>query len=71
MVRRRQSGLEEWIEIATKLPWWVALVLAVLLYFVLHQVAGIDIGQHHAAIEPARTDPRGCPARWVGRPWPA
>jgi len=43
--RRRQSVLEDVVEIASKLPWKVGLGLAVVSYLVLHSVAGIKIGQ--------------------------
>jgi restriction system protein len=41
--RRRQSFLEDVVEIASKLPWKVGLVLAVASYLVLHSVAGIKV----------------------------
>ena len=41
MVRRRKtSPAEDFIEIASKLPWWLALGLAVISYFLLHAFAG-------------------------------
>lgn len=39
MARRRQSGIEDLIELASKLPWWVGVVLAVIAYLVLHPMA--------------------------------
>jgi len=40
MVRRRKtSPAEDFIEIASKLPWWLALGLAVISFFLLHAFA--------------------------------
>jgi restriction system protein len=36
---RRQSTFEELIDITSRLPWWVSLILATLSYFVLHSLA--------------------------------
>ncbi|MFA7382516.1 MAG: restriction endonuclease [Desulfurivibrionaceae bacterium] len=41
--RRRQSTFEDIVEIASKFPWKVGLVLAVVSYLVLHTVAGIQV----------------------------
>lgn len=41
--RRRQSIFEDFVEIASKLPWKVDLVLAVVSYLILHAVAGIKV----------------------------
>lgn len=41
--RRRQDTFEDLMEFASILPWQVDLVLAVVVYFVLHTVAGIKI----------------------------
>lgn len=43
--RRRQSVFEDIVEIASKLPWKVGLVLALASYLVLHAVAGIKVDQ--------------------------
>ena len=37
--RRRTSPADDFIEIASKLPWWLALGLAVISYFFLHAFA--------------------------------
>ena len=37
----RQSPFEDWVDIASKLPWWVNLILAVLAYSICHHYAGI------------------------------
>jgi len=41
--KQRQSLFEELFEIATKLPWWVGVVLAAVAYFVLHHYAVMEI----------------------------
>lgn len=41
MARSKQSPLEDLIDIASKLPWQVGCVLAVVAYVVLHLIAGI------------------------------
>ena len=43
--RRRQSVFEDIIEIASKFPWKVSLVLAVVSYLLLHTIAGIKVAQ--------------------------
>ncbi len=43
--RKRQSFLENVVEIVSKLPWTVGLVLALVSYLVLHAVAGIQFDQ--------------------------
>lgn len=44
MVRRRRQGtLEDIVEISSKLPWKVGLVLAVAAYLILHTIAGIEV----------------------------
>ena len=37
--RYRQSPLEDLIEIASYLPWWVGILLAIISYLVLHSLA--------------------------------
>lgn len=37
--RRRSSAFENWIDLASKLPWWLSLALAVVSYFLLHAYA--------------------------------
>ena len=39
MARRRQSPFEDLIDVAALLPWWAAVVLAVVAYFVIHPFA--------------------------------
>jgi len=39
MARRRQSPFEDLIDVAALLPWWVAVVLAIVAYFVIHPFA--------------------------------
>jgi restriction system protein len=41
MPRRRTSDLEAWIAPAARLPWWLALVLAVVSYWGLHTLAQV------------------------------
>lgn len=41
--RRRQSDLEDLIEIASKFPWKVCLVLAVVSFLIMHAIAGIQV----------------------------
>ncbi|MDP2238605.1 MAG: restriction endonuclease [Burkholderiales bacterium] len=43
MARRKQSAFEDLIEITSKLSWWIGVVLAVVVYFVLHQFAVMEI----------------------------
>lgn len=43
MTRRRQSFIEDLIEITSKLPWWLGVVLAIAAYFGLHAVAVSEI----------------------------
>lgn len=43
MARKKSSVLEDVIEIGLRLPWWLSLLLAVGLYFVLHHYAQIPI----------------------------
>jgi restriction system protein len=37
--RYRQSPLEDLIEIASYLPWWVSILLAIISYLILHSLA--------------------------------
>lgn len=39
MARRRTSPLEDAIELVSKMPWWVGLVLALLSFLILHAIA--------------------------------
>ena len=43
MSRRKQSPLEDLIEITAKFPWWVGVVLAVVSYLLLHYFATKEI----------------------------
>jgi restriction system protein len=43
MARRKQGVLLDLVEVATRWPWWVGLVLAVLAYIGFHALAGISI----------------------------
>lgn len=43
MARRKQNSVEDVIEITSKLPWWVGVVLAVAAYVWLHSVAVSDV----------------------------
>lgn len=42
MGRRLQSGLDDFIEIAARLPWWASVGLAVVSYLALHGIAGTE-----------------------------
>jgi restriction system protein len=43
MARRRQSLFEDLLEITSKLPWWVGVVLAIAAYLWLHNVAVSEV----------------------------
>jgi restriction system protein len=43
MGRRKQSPLEDMIDVASLLPWWVSLIVAGVGYFILHSYAGQQI----------------------------
>jgi restriction system protein len=43
LARRKQNSVEDVIEITSKLPWWVGVVLAVAAYVWLHSVAVSDV----------------------------
>ena len=36
MARRPTSGLEDLVDIASELPWWIALTLTIISYFLIH-----------------------------------
>ncbi len=40
MARQRTSPLEDVISLASKLPWWLCLIFALISYVVLHKIAG-------------------------------
>ncbi|WP_198034154.1 hypothetical protein [Acidihalobacter ferrooxydans] len=39
MARRRTSFIEDVVELTSRVPWWVGVVLAVVAYLILHAVA--------------------------------
>ena len=39
MARRKQNGFEDLVELASRLPWWVGVALAIIAYLVLHPIA--------------------------------
>lgn len=43
MARRRQTLFEDLITLASKLPWWLAVALAVAAYFWMHGVATSEV----------------------------
>ena len=43
MARRKQSPVEVLIEITSKLPWWVGVVLAIIAYVWLHSIAASEV----------------------------
>ena len=43
MARQKSSGFEDWVMIAAKLPWWLALLLAGASYAGLHGYAGTPV----------------------------
>ncbi|MGH8771235.1 MAG: hypothetical protein ACREV2_08675 [Burkholderiales bacterium] len=43
MPRRRQGLFEDLLDIASKLPWWLSLLLAVISYFGLHHLASQEV----------------------------
>jgi restriction system protein len=47
--RRRESVLDDIVGVLDTMPWWVVLVLAILTYLFLHQIASADVEHiHHA-----------------------
>ena len=40
---KRQSALEDIVEIAAKLPWWVGVMLALVSYVIFHSMAGMEV----------------------------
>ena len=45
MARRRQSSFEELIGVAARFPWWVGVVLALVVYLALHHIATMEIAK--------------------------
>jgi len=43
--KRKQSPLEDLIDIAAMLPWWLGVLLALIAYFVLHRYATAEVAQ--------------------------
>jgi restriction system protein len=43
MARREQGVIEDLVEIASKFPWWVSVVLAIVTYLVLHSFASMGV----------------------------
>lgn len=43
MARRKQSLFEDLIEITSKLPWWVGVMLAIAAYLWLHNIASSEV----------------------------
>ncbi len=58
MARRRQNLLEDLIELARKLPWWAGVLLAIVSYFLLHNLA---TGEGAAVAQPGKM------GAWVGQ----
>lgn len=40
---KRQGALEDIVDIAAKLPWWIGVLLALVAFAVLHSVAGMEV----------------------------
>jgi len=51
MARRRQNLFEDLIDITSKLPWWVGVVLAIVAYAWLH---GVAVSEVTAVVQPGR-----------------
>lgn len=51
MARRKQNLIEDLIEITSKLPWWVGVVLAIVAYVWLHSVA---VSEVTAVVQPGK-----------------
>ncbi|MBI5557497.1 MAG: restriction endonuclease [Deltaproteobacteria bacterium] len=45
MARKKQSAFEDLIHVASLLPWWAGLLLALISYFILHNFANTQIQQ--------------------------
>ena len=52
MARRKQNFFEDLIEITSKLPWWVGVVLAISSYVWLHSIAASEVT---AVVQPGKT----------------
>jgi len=51
MARRKQNFIEDLIEVTSKFPWWVGVVLAIVAYLWLHNVAISDVT---AVVQPGK-----------------
>jgi restriction system protein len=45
MSRKRQSAFENLIHVASLLPWWIGLLLALISYVIMHNIANMQIQQ--------------------------
>lgn len=45
MARRRQSSFEDLMTVVSKLPWWVGVASAIIVYLALHHVAVLEIAK--------------------------
>ncbi len=43
--RRRKSEIEDLIDLAARMPWWLAIIIAVLAYVLLHPIASAPVPQ--------------------------
>ena len=43
MARRRTSTFDDWVKLASRLPWWIAVILAVASYFGIHHFAVMEV----------------------------
>ncbi len=39
MARNRKTGADHLVDVASAIPWWASVLLAVVVYFVLHRLA--------------------------------
>ena len=45
MARRRQSFFENLMKVTSRLPWWVGITSAIVVYFALHHVAALEVAK--------------------------
>ena len=50
MARRKQSPVEDMIEITSKFPWGVGVVLAIIAYVWLHSIAGSEVTDRKSVV---------------------
>lgn len=43
MAKRDQSTFEDIVDIVSRLPWWIGMVLAGMSYIILHHYAGMEV----------------------------